>query len=261
MSLARKLISRISCSHISKLLASHAAHICPKCHSLTIVEEWASQASQVASILPARTDLQLSVFCCDVVIRAAGVFEAEPKSLFVPIPEIDMNSSPPWFERRFDFSFPVELLPNLCARLRGTPARLRDVLREVPEQRLMQKPRGTWSAQENAGHLVDLEPLWLARVGDYVKGSHLLTPTDLQNRKTDEAKYNDRELESILTEFCAARKELMKQVQELDHSHFRETLLHPRLKVSMRLLDHLYFIAEHDDHHLARIWNLIANDF
>jgi hypothetical protein len=25
----------------------------------------------------------------------------------------------------------------------------------------------------------------------------------------------------------------------------------------MRLLDHLYFIAEHDDHHLARIWELI----
>jgi hypothetical protein len=24
-----------------------------------------------------------------------------------------------WFERKFDFSFPVELLPNLCARLRG----------------------------------------------------------------------------------------------------------------------------------------------
>jgi hypothetical protein len=25
----------------------------------------------------------------------------------------------------------------------------------------------------------------------------------------------------------------------------------------MRLVDHLYFIAEHDDHHLARIWELI----
>jgi hypothetical protein len=25
----------------------------------------------------------------------------------------------------------------------------------------------------------------------------------------------------------------------------------------MRLVDHLYFVAEHDDHHLARIWELI----
>jgi hypothetical protein len=25
----------------------------------------------------------------------------------------------------------------------------------------------------------------------------------------------------------------------------------------MRLVDHLYFVAEHDDHHLARIWEMI----
>jgi hypothetical protein len=26
----------------------------------------------------------------------------------------------------------------------------------------------------------------------------------------------------------------------------------------MRLVDHLYFVAEHDDHHLARIWELLT---
>jgi hypothetical protein len=40
-----------------------------------------------------------------------------------------MSQVPIWFERKFEFSFPVELLPNLCARLRGTPARLEDMLR------------------------------------------------------------------------------------------------------------------------------------
>jgi hypothetical protein len=30
-------------------------------------------------------------------------------------------------------------------------------------------------------------------------------------------------------------------------------MLHPRLKQPMRLVDHLYFVAEHDDHHLATI--------
>jgi hypothetical protein len=39
-----------------------------------------------------------------------------------------MSQAPIWFERRFEFSFPVEWLPNLCARLRGTPARLEEVL-------------------------------------------------------------------------------------------------------------------------------------
>jgi hypothetical protein len=26
----------------------------------------------------------------------------------------------------------------------------------------------------------------------------------------------------------------------------------------MRLVDHLYFLAEHDDHHLSRIWELVT---
>ncbi len=35
-----------------------------------------------------------------------------------------------WFERKFEFSFPVELYPDLCMRLRGTPARLEEIVRE-----------------------------------------------------------------------------------------------------------------------------------
>jgi hypothetical protein len=35
------------------------------------------------------------------------------------------------------------------------------------------------------------------------------------------------------------------------------TITHPRLKAPMRLIDHLYFVAEHDDHHLAHVWGLV----
>jgi hypothetical protein len=34
------------------------------------------------------------------------------------------------------------------------------------------------------------------------------------------------------------------------------TLLHPRLQQPMRLVDHLVFVGEHDDHHLVRMWEL-----
>src|ERR1700685_377185 len=98
-----------------------------------------------------------------------------------------MSKVPVWFERKFEFSFPVELRPNLLARLRGTPSRLEEALRGRSHEILIKKPRGKWSAQEHAGHLLDLEPLWLARVGDYVAGSVQLTVADLQNRRTDEA--------------------------------------------------------------------------
>jgi uncharacterized damage-inducible protein DinB len=162
-----------------------------------------------------------------------------------------------WFERRFDFSFPAELHPNLCARLRGTPARLEEVLNGRPHHILTTKPQQKWSAQEHAGHLVDLEPLWLARVEDYVVGSHQLSSTDLNNRKTDDANHNARPLQQILAEFRAAREKLLKRVDELDPSLFTRAIPHPRLQTPMRLVDHLFFVAEHDDHHLARIWELV----
>ena len=168
-----------------------------------------------------------------------------------------MSQVPIWYERKFEFSFPVELHPNVRARLRGTPARLEEALRGRSSQVLIGKPQEKWSAQEHAGHLVDLEPLWLARVGDYAAASSQLTVADLQNRKTDEANYNARPLEQILADFRAAREGLLNRVDELDPSLFPRSITHPRLKIPMRLVDHLYFVAEHDDHHLARIWELL----
>jgi uncharacterized damage-inducible protein DinB len=163
----------------------------------------------------------------------------------------------PWFERKFEFSIPLELYPNVCARLRGTPARLEEVLRDQPEPILIAKPQEKWSAQEHAGHLADLEPLWLARVEDYVASSDMLTVTDLSNRKTDEANHNARSLEHILADFRAARQMLLTQIDKAGTSLFARAIPHPRLKTPMRLIDHLHFVAEHDDHHLARIWELV----
>jgi DinB superfamily len=97
-----------------------------------------------------------------------------------------MSQVPIWFERKFDCSFPVELLPNLCARLRGTPARLEEIVRNVNRELLVRKPPEKWSAQENAGHLMDLEPLWMARIDDYLTAENLTT-ADLTNQKTHKA--------------------------------------------------------------------------
>jgi len=167
-----------------------------------------------------------------------------------------MSEVSKWFERKFDLSFPVEVYPNLCARLRGTPARLEELTRAYPPQVLTRRHEETWSMQENAGHLLDLEPLWLGRVEDYVNGLETLRVADLQNRKTHEADHNVRKLEDILAHFRKARTLLLERVESLDPAMYSRTALHPRLKTPLRLVDHLYFVAEHDDQHLARIWEL-----
>ena len=168
-----------------------------------------------------------------------------------------MNQVPIWFERKFEFNFPVEMHPNLCARLRGTPPRLEEVVRGASREALTRKPDGKWSAQEHAGHLLDLESLWLARVDDYLAGGSELTAADLRNRKTDEANHNARPIDEILKEFRAARSCSLGRVETMDEEVFGRAMLHPRLKQPMRLVDHLFFAAEHDDHHLAWIWELL----
>jgi hypothetical protein len=55
------------------------------------------------------------------------------------------------------------------------------------------------------------------------------------------------------------RRRLADEIGELDASLFARSIPHPRLKTPMRLVDHFYFVAEHDDHHLARIWELLTD--
>lgn len=168
-----------------------------------------------------------------------------------------MSAAPRWFDRQFEFTFPIEQFPNLCVRLRGTPARLEEIVRTSAGELLVRKPAGGWSAQEHAGHLLDLESLWVRRVDDFLSGRSELTAADLSNRKTDEARHNERPVETILAAFRKARLQLVDRVQAVEPASISKTMLHPRLKQPMRLVDHLFFAAEHDDHHLARMWVLL----
>ena len=168
-----------------------------------------------------------------------------------------MRDAPAWFSRSFDVPYPADLLPQLLARLRGTPARVEELARDNSLAELSARIDDKWSAQENAGHMLDLEPLWLARVDDYVTRSSKLTAADLTNQKTNDANHNTNTIGQILAHFRAARETLMKRVDGADASHFTLAIPHPRLGIPMTLSDHLHFVAEHDDHHLARMWNLL----
>lgn len=168
-----------------------------------------------------------------------------------------MSQVPAWFERKFAFTYPLELYPNLLVRLCGTPSRLEELARAATHDKLTAKSEGKWSAQEEVGHLLDMEPLWLQRVDDFFGDRDTLTVADLTNRKTHEANHNGRPLEDILREFREERGKLFARVEGLGAESAARTVLHPRLQQPMRLIDHLYFVAEHDDHHLARIRELI----
>ncbi len=161
-----------------------------------------------------------------------------------------------WTERHFDFNFPAGIYPEMIERVRGTPARLEDLFNGLPPDSLTSQVDGRWSMQENAGHLLDLDSLVSQRVDEYLAGNTTLHAADMSNRKTYEASYNEVPVNSILTAFRNARHELVDRLENLDAEIFARSALHPRLNVQMRLIDMLFFQAEHDDHHLARISEL-----
>lgn len=161
-----------------------------------------------------------------------------------------------WTDRRFNFDFPAGIYPEMIERVRGTPARLEELLAGLSPEILTTQADGRWSMQENAGHLLDLESLVLQRIDEYLAGSTTLHAADMSNRKTFEAHHNDIAAGSILKAFRTARQSIVERLETFEPEVFQRSALHPRLNVQMRLVDMLFFQAEHDDYHLARISEL-----
>jgi uncharacterized damage-inducible protein DinB len=163
----------------------------------------------------------------------------------------------PWIERRFRFDLPASMFPNVLERLRGTPARIDDRIGSLSTEVLTRRDGDRWSIQENAGHLIEVEALWHGRLDDFAVELEKLRPADMENRRTHAADYNSRSIEEIITAFRATRARLVERLEALDDAAIERKALHPRLNQPMRILDMMVFIAEHDDHHLARITELV----
>ena len=161
-----------------------------------------------------------------------------------------------WFDRKFDFDLPVELYPMMVERLRGTPARLEEIVSAITPEILSRRDGESWSILENIGHLGDLEPLWNGRIDDFLAGESRLRPAELTNRITHQANHNAATPEDLLKAFRTGRSLMVERLDSLTVQDAARTALHPRLNQPMRLIDSMFFNAEHDDHHLAQITEL-----
>lgn len=171
----------------------------------------------------------------------------------------NMINPTPWFERKFDFNFPVSLFPVITERLRGTVPRLQAMIQHIPDEKLGHKKDGKWSAKEIIGHLADLEELWLGRVEDFLDKKETLRAADLANTKTTMANHNARSAEQLIQTFATTRNKLLERVQSFDIHTASLSALHPRLQKPMRLVDALFFAAEHDDHELTKMRALLVD--
>ncbi|HSU28808.1 MAG TPA: DinB family protein [Chitinophagaceae bacterium] len=170
-----------------------------------------------------------------------------------------MIAQTPWFERKFEFHFPAGLFPVIVERLRGAVPRIEAMVKDQPEEKLSRKKDGKWSVKEVVGHLYDLEELWYGRVEDFMEGKEVLRAADLTNKKTHEAGHQRKSIRELIDQFSTARRNLINKVEPADEEMAGRTSLHPRLQQPMRMIDSLFFVAEHDDHHIAQMRALLIS--
>ena len=160
-----------------------------------------------------------------------------------------------WFDRQFHPIQDNGLFPCILERLEGTAARLRSKMAVIGGD-LNRSEDGGWSIKKEVGHLLDLEPLWHDRALQIIGDEAHLLKADLTNRKTHETDHDQVEMADLIGRFAAERERLMGVLSQVTEADLEKSALHPRLGTPMRLIDLAFFVAEHDDHHLAQITHL-----
>ncbi|MDB5229063.1 MAG: DinB family protein [Bacteroidota bacterium] len=178
-------------------------------------------------------------------------------SIFYIYIDSDIMKRTKWTDRKFTFDFPEGWMPDILERLRGTPPRLYAITKDLSEQQLQFKPDGKWSIKQHIGHLCDLEELHEGRIDDFIAGKEILRAADMSNAKTNTAGHDQKDISILLTNFVHKRTIFVQRLENLEDNIQLSKAIHPRLNVSMRPVDVAYFTAEHDDHHLADIREIL----
>ncbi len=141
--------------------------------------------------------------------------------------------------------------PAVLERLRGTAARMAELIAGATDDQLRWHDPNAWSTKRHLGHLDDLHALDERRLREYRAGAATLSAADRANRLTYETDHDAMAAPAIIARFRAHRAGLVAEMDALSEAQIAATALHPRLQRQLRLIDWAYFVAEHDDHHLA----------
>jgi len=145
----------------------------------------------------------------------------------------------------------------VVTRLEGTSIRIRHYIDKTSDNLASERVDGNWSIKEHIGHLIDLEFLHRHRLDEFAALKPELTMADMSNARTNEADHNERSTSSLVEEFVEKRGEFLDRFYSLKDEHLLHQAIHPRLKIPMRPVDMLFFTAEHDDHHVTSIVELL----
>jgi hypothetical protein len=153
-----------------------------------------------------------------------------------------------WFERTFTFGLPKGMLPFYIERMEGTLPRIEMKVRGIAEEVLSNRLNGKWSVKENIGHLAEVNEVSHKRIEELIAGISPLSPAVFEPKG-----YHEWPIQKVLDFFRVTREKNIDRYRTLNSDQLEKQGLHPRLKLMVSPVDLAWFEAEHDDHHLVRI--------
>lgn len=160
-----------------------------------------------------------------------------------------------WFERRFISGFPKGMLPFHLERLEGTLSRIKNKIQGIHEDLLSSRLNEKWSIKQNIGHLAEVDEIGLIRIDEIRKSLPSMSPAVFALKQD----YNSKTVEEVIDYFKKNRLANLEKYKSLLDQELENASLHPRLKIQMTPVDLAWFEAEHDDHHLVRINEIISS--
>lgn len=158
-----------------------------------------------------------------------------------------------WFEREFTFGLPPRMLPFYIERLEGAICRIEHKVTGVNDHVLSERYNGKWSIKQNIGHLAEVDIVSNKRIDEILSGVAVLSPAVFEPQD-----YNPWPIEKVVQLFRGARLATVNKYRALSDLHLVKGSMHPRLKVMLTPVDLAWFDAEHDDHHLLKISDIIT---
>jgi hypothetical protein len=154
-----------------------------------------------------------------------------------------------WLERKFNFDLPNGMLPFYLERLDGAITRLEKKLLNVPDNILSERLDNKWSIKQNVGHLAELEEVTLKRIDEILNGISPISSAVFEVKQD----YNAQNIREVIGYFAGNRARCIARFKSLSSEELQKSSIHPRLKIPITPLGLALFHAEHDDHHIVRI--------
>lgn len=162
-----------------------------------------------------------------------------------------------WIDRTWEFNRDEKAAHLSVQILSATASKLQLLVGKTDPEQLKLRTNGKWSVNEHAGHLLTMESLWIAQLDDLVLGHENVRPWNGNNADTEAAEFNRQRLGKIIGDFEEIRMSHLNLLETYLPNALNMRAFLAEIKCDMTLADHLYFMAEHDLHHLLEIEKIL----